>query len=526
MNTVVRTLLILFVIGILIVIGGVAAFVYLVASPSSSATALRDYVARQIVAIVNTHLEPTLDYDKVELELPGTVRLTGASLTSPDGTSILDIDTLVVTLVEVPQLDQPIHIARVEIDGGRVNLIQDPATGQFKGLQPLVKPDIKNKTAEVPSELSLSKVLQLEHVTLKDIALQYDDGSGITPMLFEGFEADLAVTPSVDGPGWYSLAVHSGRAPGLVLDIEGAFNIDTFVAKVNNAASTIELNDSTITTLPPQVQSVVRSMDVSGFAQVDLTGFVPLQAPLDADVKLDIELTNGNIAAGDYKLPVKLFKASVDMQDGLARLTGGTIETLDGSITLTGEAKMQTTGIPISAQWTLTNLQLRDALRVATPEGEAPKIAGLLTGQGTASTQATDATANMSGQGELHVRDGRLLVLPGIAEIFQQVGQSASTGGAEFNHRADATFTLSPQGVHFTQSEVVTGVLAARATGTVGYTGTLDLLVNAGPLERIQDALGAIGDIFGKITDRLVKYKVQGTVSQPRVTIAPLGIGG
>jgi hypothetical protein len=150
----------------------------------------------------------------------------------------------------------------------------------------------------------------------------------------------------------------------------------------------------------------------------------------------------------------------------------------------------------------------------------------LLTGQGSASTNATDAINAISGQGEVHVRNGRLLVLPGMAEILQKIGQAASTGGTEFNHRADATFTLSPQGVQITQSEVVTGVLAARATGTIGYTGALDLLVNAGPLERIQNALGTVGDLFGKITDRLVKYRLQGTVSQPTVTVAPLGIGG
>ncbi len=502
------------------------AVVYFVASQSSTATALRDYVARQIVAIVNTHLEPTLDYESVELELPGTVRLTGATLTSPDGTTILDLDMMIVTLTEVPSLNKPIHIARVEIDGGSVNLHQDSATGNFKGLQPLVKAGIKTKTTEVPETVALSNVLRLEHITLKDLRLEYDDGSGSQPMVIEGFSTDMEVSPSSQGASWYDLRVTSGRRPGLTLDVDGAFNIDTFVANLTSAVCSIQLNDSTIGSLPPQLQQLVRSLDAQGLADVTLAGFVPLREPQSADVTVDIKVRNANVAAGEYRLPVALLEAQIDMSDGVANMPSATVTTLNGTVDLSGSAALTEPGIPVSARWTLNELHLREALRTATPEGEAPKIAGLLTGQGNVSTSATDAIGSMSGQGEVHVRNGRLLVLPGITEIIQKVGNAAASGGQDFNHQADATFTLSPGGIKVTSSEVNTGVLGASGTGTIGYDGALDMLVNAGPLKRLQNALGAVGDLVGRVTDQLVKYKVQGTIAEPKVSVAPLGLGG
>ncbi len=58
------------------------------------------------------------------------------------------------------------------------------------------------------------------------------------------------------------------------------------------------------------------------------------------------------------------------------------------------------------------------------------------------------------------------------------------------------------------------------------YTGDLDLKMNAGPLEKLQSMLGKVGDIFGKITDGLVTYRIRGTLGDPKVNVQPLGIGG
>jgi len=527
MKSPVRKISLAFLALLIVVAAAVIGVRFVLTSSSDAASTLRDYVARQVVGIVNSHLEPTLDFDTVELELPGTVRFTGARLTSPDGTRVLDLDHLLITLDEVPRVDKPIRIARVEINGGAVNLIQDAATGQFKGLQPLVKRGVRSGAAAVADESRLSTVLRLEHITISGLNLSYSDGSGSPPMVISGFGVDLAIEPATDeGEGWYALRADAGRSPGLTLDLDGSFNIDSFVANLGRAVCTIDLNETTTGSLPPQLQELVRGMDATGRAVVTIAGMLPLMEPLTADLRADLELTGVNIAAGDLRLPIASFKSRIDLADGRATTQDAVAELMNGTATISASASLLDSGSPASATWVIADVSLREALRSGVPEGETPKLAGQLSGSGRIDTTLAEPLGGISGAGEVHVRDGRLFVLPGMAELLQQVGQAATTGGAAFNHRGDATFTLEPAGVRITESEVVTGVLAARATGVIGYDGTLDMIVNAGPLERLQNALGAVGDLFGRLTDRLVKYRLRGTLDAPTVTVMPLGVGG
>ncbi len=497
------------------------------------ANAIQDYVARQIVGIVNAYLEPTLDFDAITLDMPGTVRLTGARLTSPDGTDILDLDMLVITLTEFPKLDEPLHIERIEINGGAVHLIRDPATGRFRGLDPLVKNEAhkaSSVTAEepvhIPEAFRLASVFHLQRITLKNISLTYDDGSGSPPMRIDGFGSDMVISQSADGPGWYALDINAGRYPGLTLELEGAFNIDSFAVKVAKGECAIVLDEDTAASLPPALQSLVRTMDATGHASVSFQGLITPGDIATIELGADISLREFNIAAGDYHLPIEALDARFNLDNGIAQLTDATASTMQGRATLSATATLTETDRPASAQWAIEGVQLREALRASAPPGESPKLAGLLSGSGRVSTSLTAPVERITGSGEVQVREGRLLVLPGMGELIQKVGNAATTGGGKFNHRADAEFTVEPTGIQITKSEVVTGVLAARATGSVDWKGTLDLAVNAGPLERLQNALGAIGDIFGKLTDQLVKYHVRGPIANPSVTVAPLGIGG
>ncbi len=503
------------------------------ANAPSKANAVKDYVARQIVGIVNTYLEPTLDFDTITLDMPGTVRLTGARLISPGGTDILDLDSLVITLTEFPKPGEPLHIASIEINGGAVNLIYDPATGRFQGLDPLIKNTArktsgktKGKQVPIPEAFRLSTVFQLKRIILDNIALTYDDGSGMPPMRIEGFRADMVISPTSDGPGWYALDINAGRHPGLTLELEGAFNLDSFEARIARGQCTVVLDENTAASLPPPIQSLVRTMDATGHASVSFTGLITPGDIGTSRIAADISLREFNIAAGQYHLPIEAFDARLDLDNGIAQLTDTTASTMQGRATMTATANLTKTGKPANARWTIQGVQLQEALRASVRSGESPKLAGILSGSGQVSTSLTAPVEKIVGSGQVQVRQGRLLVLPGMGELIQKIGNAAATGGGKFNHRADAEFTVEPAGIQITRSEVVTGVLAARATGSVAWNGMLDLVVNAGPLERLQSALGAVGDLFGKLTDQLVKYRVRGPMANPSVTVAPLGLGG
>ena len=88
--------------------------------------------------------------------------------------------------------------------------------------------------------------------------------------------------------------------------------------------------------------------------------------------------------------------------------------------------------------------------------------------------------------------------------------------------KADATFKFTPPGVRIERLDVITGLLAARGDGIVRYDATLDMRLNAGPLERLQSLVGKAGDLLSLVTDRLVAYKVEGPMGNPTVRVMVL----
>lgn len=523
------------VVGLLIlagVVGGAAIYYATRAGSGSFSDRLAQYLGEQVVGIANTYLVPDLAFDTVRYESPGTLRLTGVTLTAPDDTRVLAVNELTVALAEVPKLGKPIRIKSITIDDGEVNIVRDAATGEIRGLVPMTERSVsKEAEADVEENFRLSSVLVLEHVEIHNVDLAIDLGDGSGPMRIDGFDLALDVKEAADqpgtpsGPGWYALAFTSGRAPGLQLDVDGRFNVDTFDAFVSSCTGTVDLQPETYDTLPGAIAQALRERDARGKLRLDVSGSVPLTDPI-AGSKLDLvaTLTALNVAAGEYRFPVDEAVAKVNLASGLATLTSFDAKAINGTIAATGEFNLTAAAMPSHLAWNLDGLDVEQLLRGQGPD--APDLAGIVTGAGTASTNLADPLASMSGSGEVHLRDGRVLVIPGLTQLGKLASVATFGQATDKNHKADATFTLTGTGVHLDSSEVVTAALAARATGTIGYDTSLDLDVNAGPLEKLQDTLGGVGKLIGKVTDQLVTYKVEGTTADPKVRVAPLGIGG
>ncbi|GAB4382630.1 MAG: hypothetical protein Kow0022_00580 [Phycisphaerales bacterium] len=491
----------------------------------NGAARLRDYLSQQIVAIVNTHLEPQLSFQTLDYEAPGTVRLTDVSLTAPDGTRVLEVDRLLVQLAEIPTVGKPLRIARVGVEAGRVRLIQDPATGGFLGFSRFTKVHTRADLEAVPEPQRLSSVLVLERVALTDLQLVYDDGSG-DPMTLEGLTCTLDIHPAADGPGWYELDAQAGRTPGLAARLRGSFNIDEMILQLAEATAGIQVDAGTIESLPPPIQNVLRAMDAAGRMDLSFQGRIPLLTLAQADVAGSLVLQGFNIALADYRLPIRRLDARVHLSDSRLAVSELRAEALNGIVTAHVEADLSKPGTPALAEWTLDRLDLREALRAGLSEGEVPKLAGKLSGHGSAALSLEQPLDTIDGIGEVHIREGRLLVFPGYAQIVQQIGNLDLSGDSSYGHEADIRFRLEPPGVRITESSLVTGLLAADAHGLVGYDGSLDLSVRAGPLKKLAKSLGLIGRAIGSLTERLVSYHVQGTINNTSVTVRPFGLGG
>lgn len=488
---------------------------------------LDEWIGRQLVGIVNAYLVPRLDFASLRYEPPLTVRLTGVSLVAPDQTRVLDVSSLVIALAEVPRLGQPIRIARLEVTGGRVNLIRVPAAEDrpagFKGLSPLVKGD----RGPIDPNYRLSNVLRLERVTLRDGTVRYDpaDGSGV--MELPNLALDMGISRAVGyaEPGWYALVLESGRSPGAVIRGDGAFNIDTLAADLASASLTIDVSPETIGTLPPSLQRILRDHDARGRLALRASGRLEPDNLGASRMNASLDLEGFNVAFGEFRFPIDRANARAMLSAGTLDLESFDLDTIRGRIRLAGSVNLADHARSSVGRWTAEGLDLRELLRAQAPEGRPPRLAGILATEGQARAELSRLPDSVSGRGWLRVRDGRLIMLPGLTQLADALNVGAQLLGAgQLSHRADIEFELTPPGVRITTSTVEAELLAARATGRIAYDGTLDLDVNAGPLEKLQANLGGVGRVLGRITDQLVTYRVTGPMSNPSVRVAPLGI--
>ncbi|MCA9306571.1 MAG: AsmA-like C-terminal region-containing protein [Phycisphaerales bacterium] len=505
---------------IVVVLVLAAGAIYAFKAFTSGVGGFDDWVVRQVVAIAETYIVPEVEFKSFDFAMPGTITLDGLELVAPDGTKVVEAGKAVVTLAEVPSRNKPIKIESVELHDATLRLIRD-ADG-FKGLVPFVEGAAKDQSA-VSEEVKLSNVLQLRRITLVNGGLYYDQGDGSPAMQLTGITTDMNIEPvTEDGRTWHTITVNAGRAPLMQLALDGKIDLDSTVMDIKSLTLGTDLSAETAKALPPQLQQLVRDHDANGRLDVSARGTIDAKNPNNSMIDADVTIANFNVAQGDYRLPIDTGTIAVSMSQGV--LTGRTVafNLLRGTLTAP-ELRVDTTapGMPTNIQWKADQLELRELLRGAVPAGQEPKLAGKLNSSGSASMRLAEGMSSIAGSGKLKVRDGRLVAIPLVEalETVMSLGQGTGTSS-----KADIDFDLDGQGVAIEKLELETPVLAARGDGRVNYDATLDLLINAGPVEKITGALGDVGGIIGAVTDQLVKYAVNGTAGNPKVSVKPLGL--
>jgi hypothetical protein len=480
---------------------------------------IEGFVGSQIAGIVNAHLRPTLSFETISYEPPGTVRLRGVSLVSAEGERFVHAEGLRVTLAEVPSRDRPLKIERIVVENGLVRVIGD-GRGGFVGLTGIVKG--RETDEPIGEEFRLSNVLVLRRVELRGVGIEYRRTEGDEPLRLDGIRADMDVSPvEEEGPGWYAIAFSSGRAPGLRLEVAGRVNLDSYDAEIARLNAAVDAGEQTRHTLPSPLAGLMERYEIDGALEASGSASINLRDPLAGRASLAIRGDGMRVALGEYRIPVETL--AMDASFGARRLEVAPIAASLLAGTLRGDAAVEVgeANRPATVHWEAERLNLRDLLRAAPREGEPPRLAGRFSGSGEVRAELESPRATLSGSGEVTIEEGRLVMLPGLTQLGDLIGREDPDRAS--NHRGRALFTLGPTGITVTESEVVTNSIAARGTGLVGFDRSLDMIVNAGPIEMLQRKLGPLGSILGKLTDRLVKYAVTGTVDDPKVRMIPLG---
>lgn len=529
---------ILIVIVFLVVAGG--ATVFFIAGPQGllsglnrAGSAAGDWAGRQVLKIAETYIEPKIDYGKLEFSAPGTVRLTDVTFTAADGTEVVRAGAFVVTLAEIPRSGEPIVIEAIALENWSVQLLTElDSEGEFqgfKGLLPFVKEGAVADQDSVDEEVKLSNIFRIRNFKLSDGTLVYDAGDGSTPMQLDDINLDTSVSEDPDTPGAYGIALQFDRAPVLDMDIEGTLDIDAFTLDLSRFALDADIEDErALTSLPPQIQSVLRSFDAKGRVQAGVDGMARLTDPLNSSLNGSVTLNQFNVAQGEFRFPIDRMELPFTLSSGMLTAPRSAATLLEGQVELTDlNLRLTEPMMPMSVNWNASNLKLQDLLRQQPSGGEMPKLAGNFESTGNVSMNLEDPMVSLGGGGRLDIAEGRVLAIPVITDLFAMMDVLGQVSGqTALQDSAEVEFNFAGDAIELTRFVFENPIAAARGSGTIKTDTTLDLTVNAGPLERVTGQLGDIGGIIGRVTDQLVKYRVRGTTAEPEISVAPLGIGG
>ncbi len=515
---------------IVLVVPAIAAGAWFALTRSGASDALGEWVARQVVAVAEAYIVPDVAFDGFRYRAPGTLELTGVTLTAPDGTEVVRAGLVRVTLAEAPSMNKPIAIEKIELKDATLRLLATK-DGGFKGLVPFVEGQAIEKPESVDENLRLSRVFRVRSLSLENGSLEYDDGTGAPPMILSGLTLQTGVDPprgTGGDEGWYSIDTETvvGDKSLAHMSAKGKLNIDSMAAKFERLALSMRLDESTYKALPPRVQQALKEFDARGQLDVTASGDVSLNGSSGTRLETKVALKEFNVASGEYRFPIDSAEFPISISEGRATMPEGAASLLGGVLRVKNLAvELGQAGMPTRLEWDAQSLDLQKMLRIATPRGEPPKLAGIVASSGRAQTALASPKESLSGGGVMTLREGRLIVIPMFKQMAEMIGvyDEAEQAGANTS-TVDAAFDLTPAGIVLTETTVDTPVAVARGTGTIGFDGSLDLLINAGPMEKAQGLFGKLGEAIGKVTDKLMKYHITGRVGEPKVTVRPLGL--
>ncbi len=553
-------------------------------SAAASKRQIEDLVGSQLKSIVNARLNPQLDFRSIEYHAPLTVHINHVSLTSDTAdpvtgkpVAMLFADSATLTLGEIPGAGKPIVIERLQLVGPRMQLIAFPdEPTRFIGFDQFVKASADTAGADKAdpapgatsgSSLSISDVLKLRKIAISGGQLVFDPRlPDSQTMTLDGIHAELDVTPDADGR--FKLVTQIGRNRIFQLDVGATLDLDRAQLLDATLKLSADLSEEDRSFVPPQLQAVLAQYSLVGNLNVTASGWIPLSDPLGAALQLDVALDGGSVTLGDYQVGVRLANVTALLADRAVVVEKGDIFAIGGFVSLVGRIDLMPP-YPATVTGSARHLDL-SRLMSAKAASEPTSLAGQLDATlqlnrvpvaalldryraAVASNRLASPSPDPGGdvdpdmlqkavaQGQmismpdewgsmnLSLRDARLVRIPAMSSMRDAVIRTLRLATFNFdqappaNEKATVAARFLGERVVFDQIDYSSSLIAARGTGNVGLDQTLDLRFNAGPMEKLQNNLGMVGEWLGKVTDALAGYRVTGTFSQPRVQVE---IGG
>jgi len=291
------------------------------------------WCGRQLQAIANDHLGPTLSFDTLDYTYPRTVTLTPVRLTA-DGVTIIEADSIRIDFAEVPGVGRPVVIEAAVFDRPVVRLIEQ-ADGSLLGFADFVK---SGGGQDLPDGGStrLSDVLDITKLQVTDGALSYEPLDG-PPMRLRPltFELDHQPHPAGDAAaeaGWYAFNAELALDPVVRLELDARLNLDTAVLDMASVVLNTSLTADQYEVFAPEIQGFLRQYGIVGDLHWTLSGQVPLRDTARSAIETHLRLTDASVSFGEYVLPTESMQLSARLSEGLLDVHDGSIRSLGGTV--------------------------------------------------------------------------------------------------------------------------------------------------------------------------------------------------
>lgn len=477
---------------------------------------LEQWCAEQIRRIAGDLLVPKLEFGSLQLELPVTVTLSDVSLTSGD-VAIVTVSSMRLEFRERPKKGHPFVIAAATFVDPEVRLI-GRSDGRLEGFAHFMK-STGGKQYQDGGSSNPSDFLAIRRLVIHSGRFEWAPSGYEHPMRFEQLEIDLTVNPDADRPGSYAFKANVERRPVVQLIWDGGINIDTGDLAFNDTTLRVNLAEDRYAALTPSVQKFMRQYAIVGDLTLHTTGHVSLDNAQSTDLAFGALLRNAGAAFGDYQFPIESAEIKATFRQMQLSYDALSVSAFGGKIDSIGSLSFADRK-PFTLQVTAKDVLIQDILRP--DESKESAFAGKIGLDLEAAGKQRDLGATLKGTGVLMITEGLLINIPVIGALadYLKIGKPGGHG----NDRGEIDFILVGDRVKIEKSSIQSAVAAARATGDIHYDGQLDLMVNAGAVEKAQVLLGELGNVLGRLTDHLLPYKVTGSWSKPIVTPKPFGV--
>ena len=491
--------------------------------------AVERWIGQELRALAAAHLEPSFDFDDLSYRFPSTVTLRGVVLTSPDAEAkagsvdILAVKSLTLSLSEIPWPKRPFRMQRLDLSVPTVRLVRIDSTSGLLGYSNLLKDKSEPAAPSARPPPKLSELFQVRSVSIGDGRIGYDSRDGDAAlMLIDGIDATLSIQPG--DAGSYDLDFLLDHDPVSKIAVKGKLLADDKRLEVAALSASLDLARENDHYLTPDIQKFLAARAITGRLKFDASGTFDLSDPASSNLKAALDFSDATFAAGDYRLALDRVDIRISTKAAVATIEKFEIAALAGHATVGGTLDLDES-LTSALTFGGTDLQIGDLHRgPEDPKGE-PRFSGLLGFSGTFLGPLAEADERARGSGQLTLRKARLARLPVLSTIDTALDATAEALMKREHTGHDSLsvgFAFEEDRAHIERLRMNSRWYGLRGHGDVFFDSRLDLAVDGGPIERLENELGAAGDLLGEITETILRARVTGTLGAPKVGIEVL----